>query len=152
MERISELLTDQLINLSLTSKDKEGVLEELADMVHRAKKVSDRDAFLRSLRKRENLESTGIGKGLAIPHARTDTVDGVVMAFARSEHGVDFQSLDNKPAHLIFLIASPEREKSVYIKVLAHTSRLLRKDKFRQQLMEVSTPKEVIQLIAKNEI
>ncbi|TET45040.1 PTS sugar transporter subunit IIA [candidate division TA06 bacterium] len=152
MERISELLTDQLINLSLTSKDKEGVLEELADMVHRAKKVSDRDAFLRSLRKRENLESTGIGKGLAIPHARTDTVDGVVMAFARSEHGVDFQSLDNKPAHLIFLIASPEREKSVYIKVLARTSRLLRKDKFRQQLMEVSTPKEVIQLIAKNEI
>ncbi len=152
MERISELLTDQLINLNLTSKDKEGVLEELADMVHRAKKVSDRDAFLRSIRKRENLESTGIGKGLAIPHARTDTVDGVVMAFARSEHGVDFQSLDNKPAHLIFLIASPEREKSVYIKVLAHTSRLLRKDKFRQQLMEVSTPKEVIQLIAKNEI
>lgn len=152
MEKISELLTDQLINLSLTSKDKEGVLEELADMVHRAKKVSDRDAFLRSLRKRENLESTGIGKGLAIPHARTDTVDGVVMAFARSEHGVDFQSLDNKPAHLIFLIASPEREKSVYIKVLAHTSRLLRKDKFRQQLMKVSTPKEVIQLIAKNEI
>lgn len=152
MERISELLTDQLINLSLTSKDKEGVLEELADMVHRAKKVSDRDAFLRSLRKRENLESTGIGKGLAIPHARTDTVDGVVMAFARSEHGVDFQSLDNKPAHLIFLIASPEREKSVYIKVLARTSRLLRKDKFRQQLMKVSTPKEVIQLIAKNEI
>ena len=152
MERISELLTDQLINLSLTSKDKEGVLEELADMVHRAKKVSDRDAFLRSLRKRENLESTGIGKGLAIPHARTDTVDGVVMAFARSEHGVDFQSLDNKPAHLIFLIASPEREKSVYIKVLARTSRLLRKDRFRQQLMEVSTPKEVIQLIAKNEI
>lgn len=152
MERISELLTDQLINLSLTSKDKEGVLEELADMVHRAKKVSDRDAFLRSLRKRENLESTGIGKGLAIPHARTDTVDGVVMAFARSEHGVDFQSLDNKPAHLIFLIASPEREKSVYIKVLARTSRLLRKDRFRHQLMKVSTPKEVIQLIAKNEI
>lgn len=152
MEKISELLTDELINLNLSSKNKEGVFEELADMVHRAKKVSDRDAFLRSLMKRENLESTGIGKGLAIPHARTDTVDGVVMAFARSEHGVDFQSLDSKPAHLIFLIASPEREKSVYIKVLARTSRLLRNDKFRQQLMKASSPKEVIQLIEKNEI
>jgi len=152
MEKISELLTDELINLNLSSKNKEDVFGELADMVHRAKKVSDRDAFLRSLMKRENLESTGIGKGLAIPHARTDTVEGVVMAFARSERGVDFQSLDKKPAHLIFLIASPEREKSIYIKVLARTSRLLRNDKFRQQLMKASSPEEVIQLIEKNEI
>lgn len=152
MEKISELLANELINLNLTSQKKEEALEELADMVHRAKKVSDRDAFLGSLMKRENLESTGIGKGLAIPHARTDTVDSVVMAFARSEQGVDFQSLDSKPAHLIFLIASPESEKSVYIKVLARTSRLLRNDKFRQQLMKASSPKEVLQLIEENEI
>lgn len=152
MERISELLIDDLINLKLSAKDKEGALEEMADMVHRARKVSDRDAFLSSLMKRENLESTGIGKGLAIPHARTDTVDGVVMAFARSEEGVDFESLDKKPAHLIFLIASPEREKSAYIKVLARISRLLRKNEFRQQLMKAATPKDVVQLIAKNEL
>lgn len=152
MERISELLVDDLINLNLTAKDKEGALEEMADMVHRARKVSDRDAFLKSLKKRENLESTGIGKGLAIPHARTDTVDGVVMAFSRSKDGVDFESLDKKPAHLIFLIASPEREKSAYIKVLARISRLLRRDEFRQQLLKAATPKDVVQLIAKNEL
>lgn len=152
MERISELLIAELIKLNLTSKDKEGVLKELAEMVHKAGKVSDKDAFLGSLMKRENLESTGIGKGLAIPHARTDTVDGVVMAFARSKEGIDFQSLDSKPAHLVFLIASPEREKSAYIKALARISRLLRKDSFRQQLINAESPQEVIQLIARNEI
>lgn len=152
MERISELLTPDLINLNLTSKNKEGVLAEVADMVHKAGKVSDKDTFLGALMKRENLESTGIGKGLAIPHARTDTVDGVVMAFARSEEGIDFQSLDQKPAYLVFLIASPEREKSAYIKALARISRLMRKDTFRQQLMEANTPQEVVQLIARNEI
>jgi PTS system fructose-specific IIA component/PTS system nitrogen regulatory IIA component len=152
MERISELLTPDLINLNLTSTDKEGVLVEVAEMVHKAGKVSDKDIFLAAITKRENLESTGIGKGLAIPHARTDTVDGVVMAFARSKEGVDFQSLDQKPAHLVFLIASPEREKSAYIKALARISRLMRKDAFRQQLMDANTPQEVIQLIARNEI
>jgi len=152
MERISELLAPDLINLNLTSREKEGVLVEVAEMVHKAGKVSDKDLFLAAIAKRENLESTGIGKGLAIPHARTDTVDGVVMAFARSKEGVDFQSLDQKPAHLIFLIASPEREKSAYIKALARISRLMRKDSFRQQLMEAATPQEVIQLIARNEI
>jgi fructose-specific phosphotransferase system IIA component len=152
MERISELLTPDLINLDLTSSKKEGVLAEVAEMVYKAGKVSDKDVFLAAIMKRENLESTGIGKGLAIPHARTDTVDGVVMAFARSEEGVDFQSLDQKPAHLVFLIASPEREKSAYIKALARISRLMRKDTFRQQLMEASTAQEVIQLIARNEI
>jgi len=152
MERISELLAPDLINLNLTSREKEGVLVEVAEMVHKAGKVSDKDLFLAAIAKRENLESTGIGKGLAIPHARTDTVDGVVMAFARSKEGVDFQSLDQKPARLIFLIASPEREKSAYIKALARISRLMRKDSFRQQLMEAATPQEVIQLIARNEI
>jgi PTS system fructose-specific IIA component/PTS system nitrogen regulatory IIA component len=152
MERISELLTPDLINLNLTSKNKEGVLAEVAEMVHKAGKVSDKDTFLGALMKRENLESTGIGKGLAIPHARTDTVDGVVMAFARSKEGIDFQSLDQKPAYLVFLIASPEREKSAYIKALARISRLMRKDTFRQQLMKANTPQEVVQLIARNEI
>ena len=152
MERISELLTNDLIDMELTSHDKEGVLEEMANMVFKAKKVSDRDAFLKALKNREDLESTGIGKGLAIPHARTDTVDGLVMAFARSKTGVDFQSLDKKPAHLIFLIASPEREKSAYIKVLARMSRLLRKEDFKEQLLKAATPTDVIQLIAKNEI
>ena len=152
MERISELLTPDLIKLELTSKNKEGVLAEVADMVHKAGKVSDKETFLGALMKRENLESTGIGKGLAIPHARTDTVDGVVMAFARSKEGVDFQSLDQKPAYLVFLIASPEREKSAYIKALARISRLMRRDTFRQQLMKVNTPQEVVQLIARNEI
>lgn len=152
MERISELLITDLINLNLAAEDKEGALREMADMVHKAGKVSDRDAFLESLMKRENLESTGIGKGLAIPHARTDTVEGVVMALARSKEGVDFQSLDKKPAHLIFLIASPEREKSAYIKALARISRLLRKDEFRLELLRATRPEEVLQLIAKNEI
>lgn len=151
MEKVSQLLREDLIDLDLTSEEKTGVLKEMAELISQGEGISNRDEFLNTILQREGLESTGIGRGVAIPHARTDTVKKTVVALGRSAKGVDFASLDGKPAHLIFLIVSPEEEKSLYIKTLAKISRLVRKDDFRKDLFQARTAGEVVALMEKSE-
>jgi len=151
MANVSDLLRDDLINLNMAAGDKVKALEELADLISEKEKISDREKFIKSIMAREGLESTGIGRGVAIPHARTDTVERTVIALGRSREGVDFASLDGKPAHLIFLIVSPERDKSLYIKTLARISRLVRRDEFRRDLLRANSKEEVIALVRRNE-
>ena len=151
MVRISSMMNEELVNLSLESKTKEKVIEEMAGAILERKKIQNREEFLRAILDRETLESTGIGRGIAIPHARTNAIDEIVVVFGRSEVGVDFSSLDGKPAQLFFLIVAPERERSAYINVLARLSRLLRKEDFRRSLEKANTAKKVIELIEKNE-
>ncbi|MCH7760660.1 PTS sugar transporter subunit IIA [candidate division TA06 bacterium] len=151
MVRISSMMNEELVNLSLESNTKEKVIEEMARAVLKRKVIHNQDEFLRAILDRENLESTGIGRGIAIPHARTNTIDEIVIVFGRSKGGVDFASLDGKPVQLFFLIVAPEKERSAYINVLARLSRLLRKEEFRKNLEKASTAKKVIELIEKNE-
>ena len=113
--------------------------------------MSDGKEFTKALAKRENLESTGIGDGIAIPHARTNTVKDLLLAFARSPKGIDFSSIDGKPSYIIFLIASPENQKSEYIMALAKLSRLLRKHPVRELLRNAKDPDEVMSIIKENE-
>ena len=151
MVKISNIMNEEFVNLSLESDTKERVIEEMANVVLRRKNVQDRGRFLQAILDRENLESTGIGRGIAIPHARTDAIDEMVVVFGRSKMGVDFSSLDGKPAQIFFLIVAPEKDKSAYINVLARLSRLLRKEEFRRNLEQAQSPDKVIELIAKNE-
>jgi fructose-specific phosphotransferase system IIA component len=149
---LSGLMKEELVELDLNAGNKEEVIRMMAKRVSAVERVTNEDELVRAILDRENLESTGIGKGVGIPHARTEAVDHIVLALARSREGVDFNSLDGKPVHLIFLIVAPESAKSSYIKVLAHISRLLRKDEFRKSLMEVNQASEAIDLVARNEI
>ena len=151
MVKISSIMNEELVNLSLESETKERVIEEMANAILKKREILDRKKFLQAIMDRENLESTGIGRGIAIPHARTDAIDEMVVVFGRSRVGVDFSSLDGKPAQLFFLIVAPEKEKSAYINVLARLSRLLRKEDFRRNLEQAPTPEKVIELIEKNE-
>jgi len=151
MVKISNIMNEEFVNLSLESDTKERVIEEMANVVLRRKNVQDRGRFLQAILDRENLESTGIGRGIAIPHARTDAIDEMVVVFGRSKMGVDFSSIDGKPAQIFFLIVAPEKDKSAYINVLARLSRLLRKEEFRRNLEQAQSPDKVIELIAKNE-
>lgn len=151
MQKVSELLKENLIFLNLKIKDKTKVIEQLAKAICEEENIEDSAAFLNAIMEREKLESTGIGLNVAIPHCRTDAVKKIVMAFGRSISGIDFKSLNGKPTHLIFLIAAPESEKDAYIKVLARISRLLRKDEFRNALMEAMTRGEIIHLFAEEE-
>jgi len=149
--KISDFLKSKAIVMEIKAKDKIEAINELVDHMVVNKFVKDGEAFVKALAKRENLESTGIGDGIAIPHARTDSVKELVLAFARSPQGVDFSSIDGKPSYLIFLIASPENKKSEYIMALAKLSRLLRKPTVREKLKKAQNPDEVLSVIKQNE-
>jgi PTS system fructose-specific IIC component len=149
--KISEFLKPKAIIMDIKSREKLEVIEELVGYMVAKKFVKNGKELLAALAKRENLESTGIGNGIAIPHARTDSVKDVLLAFARSPHGVDFSSIDGKPSYLIFLIASPENKKSEYIMTLAKLSRLLRKQDVREKLKNAGSPDEILTIIKENE-
>lgn len=149
--KISEFLKPEAIIMEIKAKEKIAAIKELVDNMVANKFVNDGEKFLKALAKRENLESTGIGNGIAIPHARTNAVKDLVLAFARSPEGVDFSAIDGKPSYLIFLIASPESKKSEYIMALAKLSRLLRKHQVREKLQNATNPKEILDVIKKNE-
>jgi fructose-specific phosphotransferase system IIA component len=149
--KLSNFLKPDGVVMDIHSKEKLAALHELVDHMVKAKIARDHDQLFNALAKRENLESTGIGEGIAIPHARTDAVEDLVLVFARSSAGVDFSAIDGKPSHIIFLIASPENKKSEYIMTLAKLSRLLRRPSVRDQLLNAQAPKEVLEIIRKNE-
>ena len=149
--RISDFLKPDAILMDLGSKDKIHAIRELVEHMVAKNFARDREELFNALAKRENLESTGIGDGIAIPHARTDAVPELTLVFARSSIGVDFSAFDGKPSFIIFLIASPENKKSEYIVALAKLSRLLRKSAVREQLRKAASNKEILDIIKTNE-
>jgi PTS system fructose-specific IIC component len=151
MQKISELLLHPAIILDLKAKEKVAAIKELSSVLIEQGIIIDANEFYTAILRRENLESTGIGSGVAIPHARTKAVKNVVLAFGRSQAGVDFSSLDGKPSHLIFLIAAPEEKKSEYIITLARLSKILRNDEVRFQLNRAKNPEEIFKILTEQE-
>lgn len=148
---IAELLQEGFIDLKLEVTEKNDVIEKLSAMLCEAGKVTDQNHFVSAVFEREKLGSTAIGAGIAIPHARTNTVNEVSIAFARSVEGIDFNSVDGYPVHLIFLLAAPVESGSLYLKLLARISRLLRYQDLIDDLMKAETKEEVIKIISSKE-
>ncbi|MBF0544862.1 MAG: PTS sugar transporter subunit IIA [Candidatus Riflebacteria bacterium] len=148
---LTEFISPQLIKLELSSSKKVDAIKELIELLDKAGYVTDAEAFLRSVLEREKVGSTGIGKGIAIPHSRTPTVREVVVAIGRSKKGIEFDSLDNKPVQLIFLIAAPVESGGLYLKALARLSRLLRYQEFRAELLEAQDVEEIVKIISAEE-
>ena len=134
--QISEFLDIQTIDADLGASNKPGVIRELVGLLLRAEPNLDPNAIVDVLTRREKLQSTGIGQGIAIPHGRTNEVDGIKACFGRSVSGVDFQSLDGQPTYLFFTLLVPENAQGVHLKALARLSRLLKKDDLRRRLMD----------------
>ncbi len=149
--RISNFLKPEAVIMEMNATEKLAAIKELVEFMVDKNIAKNREQLFEALANRENLESTGIGEGIAIPHARTDAVDDLVLIFARSSSGIDFSSIDGKPSHIIFLIASPENKKSEYIIALAKLSRLLRRMPVREQLRNATSPQEVLEIIKNNE-
>jgi len=139
-------IREELINLDLLSERKEDAIRELARLMERTQGMIDFDLFLEDVFKRERLGTTGIGDGIAIPHARTDAVDQLVIALGRSARGVEFESLDGKKVKLLFLMGTPRGSVSHYLKILAQLTRLLKEDAFRDKLLEAQDKERVVSL------
>lgn len=147
--RITELLTQETIAMDLSSTDKNGVIDELVNQLDKAKKLNDVSVFKEAIYNREAQSTTGIGEGIAIPHAKVAAVDTPAIAFGKSKAGVDYQSLDMQLAHLFFMIAAPEGGAQTHLDALAKLSGILMDDKVREDLLNATSPQSVLQIIDK---
>lgn len=145
--RITELLTRETIAMDLDATSKEGVIDALVDQLDHASILSDVKAFKDAIMAREGQSTTGIGEGIAIPHAKVDAVKKPAIAFGKSKAGVDYQSLDGQPAHLFFMIAAPEGGAQTHLDALAKLSGVLMDDEVRKALLNAETPDEVLAII-----
>jgi PTS system fructose-specific IIA component/PTS system nitrogen regulatory IIA component len=145
---VADFMDEKMIVLdTIQATDKMDMIRQLANYMAVSKKVVSKKDFIDEVIKREEIESTGIGNGLAFPHARTDSVNGIVVAFARSRDGINFKAIDDKPVHIFFLIGTPKKEVSLYLKLLAQISRLMKKEENRKRLLEARDSREVLQII-----
>lgn len=146
---LSKLLSPATINLNLKSRDRDSVLAELVDQIpDLAGQPEARQTLLRALHEREQLHSTGIGDGIALPHSRNalvGLVDRNIMVVARSAEGIPYGAIDAAPARLFFLIIAPTVTQ--HLAMLARLSRMLRDPKLRQDLLKSATPEAVVNLI-----
>lgn len=149
--KITDYMSEDLITLDLKSKTKEAVLEELSGLMAKSSNIQDKNVIKKALMEREELGSTGIGKGIAIPHAKTDTASKLTIAFGISKEKIDFDSLDNEGVNIFFVFASPIEDSQIYLKVLARISRLIRNESFRNKLLNCKKPEEVIKFIGEEE-
>ena len=151
--KICDYLTTKRIIMDLKADSRDSAINEMAHVLEGSSEIVDFKMFLKDVYNRENLQSTGVGLGVAIPHARTKAVDDFIIAFGRSDKGVDFNSIDKKPVNLIFLMGTPEKKKmSAYLKILSHLSRIIKKEGFRNKLMSASSQDDVIKLFEEVEL
>ena len=149
--RIWRLLKTETITLSLQEKKKESVIEELIDLFIKAKLLRNKTRALDNVLKREQMISTGIGEGVAIPHAKYDEITKPILAFGRSDEGLKFESLDGEKIHLVFLLLSPKEDPTKYVKLLGKIARLLDNEKLREALKGAEKPQEIIETIKEAE-
>ncbi|UXS36520.1 PTS fructose transporter subunit IIABC [Staphylococcus delphini] len=147
--RITELLTKETIAMDLSATTKEGAIDELAQQLNQAGKLNHLDDYIAAIHKREQQSSTGIGEGIAIPHAKVEAVKTPAIAFGKSKAGVDYDSLDMQPAHLFFMIAAPATGAQTHLDALDKLSSVLMDESVRQALLEADSPEEVLAIINK---
>jgi len=145
--KIMDILVRDAVLLEVGEHAKPAILERLARAVSDAEPSVDRERLLHVLVERENLQSTGIGDGVAIPHGKLPGLQRLLAAFARSREGVDFESIDGQPTHLFFLLVVPEHSGGLHLKALARISRFFRDAAFRKALLEAETRDDVLHAI-----
>lgn len=145
--KITDVLTKDTILLNLQSQSKEDVIDELIEKLYSAGKLNDKKAYKEAILARENQSTTGIGEGIAIPHAKTNAVSEPAIAFGRSTDGIDYESLDGQNAHLFFMIAAYEGANNDHLATLSRLSSFLMDPNFRKSLESAETEKEILDAI-----
>lgn len=149
--KITELLKRDTIIVDLKSKAKTEVIDELVNKLDKAGRLNNKEDYRKAILKREEEFSTGIGDGIAIPHAKTAAVKTPALAFGRSKEGIDYDSLDGSKAHIFFMIAASEGAHNDHLDTLSRLSSMLINESFRNQLMNAKTENDILSLIDKQE-
>lgn len=145
--RISDLLKRDTIVLNMKATDKSSAIDELVRKLDTAGKLNHAEDYKKAIWDRENLTTTGLGDGIAIPHAKTAAVKTPAIAFGRSDSGLDYESLDGQPTNLFFMIAASEGANEAHLQTLSRLSTFLMDDAFRQVLLEAKSEEEIVKAI-----
>ena len=147
--KFADFISPEAIRANLVADDKEGVIREMVQALFDAGKIdtAERDSIVKAILSREELGSTGIGRGVAVPHTKHSSVDQLVGTVGVSRDGVDFDSLDGEKVYLLFLLVSPLDRPGDHLRALENISRQLRDDRFCRFLKQSSTADDIRQLL-----
>ncbi len=149
--KLVELLDDKYILADLKGNKKEEVINELIDLFKDDKRVNDIEKVRSAVLEREKIMSTGVGKGFAIPHGKTNAVNEIIAAFGKTKNPIDYDALDGQPVHLVFILVGKDNLVSAHIKLLSRISRMMNKDEFRQKLIDANTVEEIHEIFKQEE-
>ncbi|WP_337865507.1 PTS sugar transporter subunit IIA [Ignavibacterium sp.] len=149
--KVSEILSKDFIIEELNSTDKESAINELIDLFKDDPRIINLEKVKQAVLEREKIMSTGVGKGFAIPHGKTDSVKEIIAAFGRKKDGIDYEALDGNPVDLIFLLVGKDIMISAHIKLLSRISRMMNKDDFRLRLLNAKDSEEIMNVFLEEE-
>ncbi len=149
--KVTDILKTEFIISELNGNKKEEVINELINLFNTDKRIVDIEKVRNAVLEREKIMSTGVGKGFAIPHGKTDAINEIIAAFGKTNIPFEYQALDNKPVNLIFLLVGKDNLVSTHIKLLSRISRMMNKDEFREKLSKANSSEEIFELFRKEE-
>ena len=147
----SDILTKERIIINITGEGRDDILKKMVHVAGTSEKVVNEADILKRVIDREKIRSTGIGGGIGIPHAQTSGITDIVGCLAISKQGIEFNAIDMKPVHIIFLIAAKERFDNRYLGLLSRVARLFIDESFKQKVITSTSPEEIMNLIMENE-
>jgi len=149
--KVTDILNESVVRTNLPGESKEEIINAMIELAASQKQVVDKERMRLAILEREKIMSTGVGSGFAIPHGKTDAVSDIVAAFAVTAQPIDYQSLDDQPVRLIFLLVGRDNMVGPHIKLLSRISRLMNKEDFRKKLLEADSPKDVLEIFRQEE-
>jgi fructose-specific phosphotransferase system IIA component len=149
--KVSDLLNEDFILNTFKGESKEEIINELIDLFKDDPRVSNINDVKTCVLEREKIMSTGVGKGFAIPHGKTNSISDILAAFGKSEKPIDYDALDGEPVHLVFLLVGKDAFVGKHIKLLSRISRLMNGDEFREMLLNAKDKNEILQIFKEEE-
>ncbi|MBN1480070.1 PTS sugar transporter subunit IIA [candidate division KSB1 bacterium] len=149
--RVVDYMRDSLILLDMDALSKKEAITKTVNKMKESGAISNAGKFLEAVFERESLGSTAIGRGMALPHARTQHIENITIAMVRLKNGIDFDAADGQTVNLLFLLGTPLKTVGEYLSVLAKLSKILKNDKTRDKLLKAKSPSEVRTLLAEAE-
>src|SRR3972149_3871761 len=149
--KITDILNERTVQVKLAGSTKEEIINAMIDLAAASDKVVDKERMRTAIFEREKIMSTGVGSGFAIPHGKTDAVSDIVAAFAVTAQPIDYQSLDDQPVRIVFLLVGRDNMVGPHIKLLSRISRLMNREEFRKRLLDAQSPAEVLEIFRQEE-
>ncbi len=149
--KLINYLKPEYIAVELTADSKEELLTKMVDLASKNPHVLDKDKVRNAILERERIMSTGVGKGFAIPHGKTDAVNDIVLAFATTAEPVDYAAMDNEPVRLVLLLVSRDSDVGSRLRLLSRASKVMNSDAARKSLIEAKTADEILSIFTAEE-